>query len=535
MYNVLVADDEPRHRRGIADMIRELRPEYRIFMVKDGLEALNIIEDNRIDIILTDIRMPNMDGLTFIEHMAARRDRVKIVILSVYGNFDYARQALKLGAFDYLLKPLGFKDISEILDKLDEALEKDRLSRQDGAALRQKLSSAAPVYEQHLLSRWMRSSLSDEEFQGVCNLFPSLQGGFVMLAKFRKREVTENYSLEDFEELKISFKSWMREIYQTPGTLISFNLEGEDPVIGSIVTASESLEWLMNRDRERFKQFIQQVKVEFGLTLSLGVGNWVNDLYRGAPRSFEEARKALEYMFYEGTGKLVCYSEIAYNPDKPSLQRVTAETGIAEALAKLDREKAAHSLHALIQRLTEGDYPAPAHLKDCVLYALVHEVKGSEAILRLEESSNFISEMEFQIPACESLEEVELRAVHYLHRMIESIERRRDNKSARIINLCRTYLEEHYMEDLSLEFVAKQFFFSPAYFSSFFKQHTSMTFTEYLLRLRMNKAKELLQDGERKISGIALCVGFRDAGYFTRVFRRETGLSPEEFRKKDLL
>ncbi|MNC49464.1 HTH-type transcriptional regulator YesS [compost metagenome] len=91
------------------------------------------------------------------------------------------------------------------------------------------------------------------------------------------------------------------------------------------------------------------------------------------------------------------------------------------------------------------------------------------------------------------------------------------------------------MEDLSLEYVARQFFFSPAYFSSFFKQHTSMTFTEYLLRLRMDKAKELLQDGDRKISAVALSVGFRDAGYFTRVFKRETGLSPEEFRKKDLL
>lgn len=78
-------------------------------------------------------------------------------------------------------------------------------------------------------------------------------------------------------------------------------------------------------------------------------------------------------------------------------------------------------------------------------------------------------------------------------------------------------------------------FFQPRLFQQLFKQHTSMTFTEYLLRLRMDKAKEQLQDGDRKISVIALSVGFRDVGYFTRVFKRETGLSPEEFRKKDLL
>ncbi|KWX88058.1 AraC family transcriptional regulator, partial [Paenibacillus riograndensis] len=277
MYNVLVADDEPRHRRGIADMIKQLRPEYRIFMVKDGLEALRIIEDNRIDIILTDIRMPNMDGLTLIERMESRRERVKIVILSVYGNFEYARQALQLGAFDYLLKPLAFPELSGILDKLDTALEKERLILQDGAVLRQRLSSAAPVYEQHLLSRWMRSASSEEELQEIRSLFPAVSGGFVMLAKFRKREVAESYTLEDFEELKTSVKNWMKEIYLTVGPSLSFNLEGADPMIGAIVTSALSLEWLLHRDMEQFRQFIAQVRDVFGLARNLGFVTLLSD------------------------------------------------------------------------------------------------------------------------------------------------------------------------------------------------------------------------------------------------------------------
>lgn len=535
MYNVLVADDEPRHRRGVSDMVKQLRPEYRIFMVKDGLEALRIIEENRIDIILTDIRMPNMDGLTLIEHMESRRERVKIVILSVYGNFEYARQAVKLGAFDYLLKPLALGDLSEILDKLDTALEKERVSLQTGAVLQQRLHSAAPVYEQHLLSRWMRSAASEKELQEIRTLFPASNGGFVMLARFQKQEITGSYTPEDFEELKATVKNWMREIYQTVGPSLSFSLEGEHPIIASVVTPAHSLEWLMKRDLEQFRQFIRQIREEYGLTLTLGAGNWVADPYSGAPASFEQAQKALEYTFYTGEGQLVLYDEIAYNPDKPSLKMIPADTGMTDALARMDRAAAAEALKTLIQRLLEGDYPSPAHLKDSVLYALVHEVKGNEALLRQDEASNFISEMEFQIPACESLEEVEARAVSVLNRIIGSIEERKNNKSGRTIGLCKAFLEEHYMEDLSLESVARHFFFSSAYFSSFFKQHTSMTFTEYLLRLRLDKAKELLQDGDRKISTIALSVGFRDAGYFTRVFKRETGLAPEEFRKKDVL
>lgn len=534
MYHVLVADDEPRHRRGIADMIKTLRPNYRIFTVKDGLEALQIVEDNRIDIILTDIRMPNMDGLTLIENLMTRSESIKIVILSVYGHFDYARQALKCGVFDYLLKPLEFKAISEVLDKLDTALEKERVSLQDGMNLRRKLSSAIPVYEQHLLSRWVRSALSQEELREIVRLFPGGHGGFVLLAKFHEKEIAETYTSDEFEEVKTSFKNWMSQIYQTIGPSLSFNLEGKDPIIVSIITSTHSLKWLMRRDMERFSGFINQVQTEFGITLSLGVGNWVADLYQEAPRSYVQASKALEYTFYCGP-KLILFDEIAYNPDKPSLRMIPAETGIANALTQLDNVKAEQALESLIQKLMEGDYPSPAHLKDSILYVLVNEVKTSEVLLRHEEASNIISEMEFQIPACESLDEAKGKARHYLQRMISSIESRKDNKNDRIIELCKAYLMEHYMDDLSLEFVAKQFFFSPAYFSSFFKSHTSMTFTEFLLRLRMDKAKELLGDGDKKISSIALSIGFRDAGYFTRVFKRETGLSPEEFRKKDLL
>ncbi|GJM78852.1 hypothetical protein HMSSN139_13480 [Paenibacillus sp. HMSSN-139] len=121
----------------------------------------------------------------------------------------------------------------------------------------------------------------------------------------------------------------------------------------------------------------------------------------------------------------------------------------------------------LIRQLLDGDYPSPDHLKHSILYVLVNLVKASETSIRSEEAGNFISEMEFQIPACRALEEVKEKAGYYLNRIIDSIESRKNNKNERIIAMCKTYLAEHYMEDLSLELIAKRFFFSAAYFSSF--------------------------------------------------------------------
>ncbi|UMV45649.1 response regulator [Paenibacillus macerans] len=535
MFHVLVADDEPRHRRGIADMIKTLRPDYRIFMAKDGEEALRVALDNRIDMIFTDIRMPNMDGLTMIEQLKARSEPMKIVILSVYGHFDYARQALKLGAFDYLLKPLELSDMAEMLDKLDAAIEQERMRLQDGASLKEQLSSAIPVYEQHLLSRWVRSAANEDELREIERLVPQGQVGFVWISKFSKSEVEQMYQGEEFAEVKTSFKSWMRQVTEPIGPAISFYLEGDEPMLVSVIAPSHSLEWLMKKEIERLTQFIEQVRMEFELTVSIGVGDGANDLRREAPRSFAQALNALDFTFYCGNGKLVVNGEIAYNQQKLSLPWVPDDFGIADAVAGGNRDKAREALDLLVRRLLESGYTAPAQFKRSILYVLVNLVKANEAALRREEAGNIVSEMEFRIPSCSTLDELRAKAADYMGRIIDGIAARKNHKNERIIELCRAYLAEHYMEDLALETVARRFFFSPAYFSSFFKSHTSLTFTEYLLRLRMEKAKEMLKDGSRKISEIALNVGFRDAGYFTRIFKRETGFSPEEFRKKDLL
>ncbi|GJM77123.1 hypothetical protein HMSSN036_93390 [Paenibacillus macerans] len=166
--------------------------------------------------------MPNMDGLTMIEHLKARSEPMKIVILSVYGHFDYARQALKLGAFDYLLKPLEVKDMAEMLDKLDTAIEQERMRLQDRASMKEQLSSAIPVYEQHLLSRWVRAAANEDELREIERLVPQGQVGFVWISKFSNSEVEQMYLGEEFAEVKTSFKSWMRQVTEPLGPAIPF-------------------------------------------------------------------------------------------------------------------------------------------------------------------------------------------------------------------------------------------------------------------------------------------------------------------------
>ncbi|MZQ85358.1 response regulator [Paenibacillus sp. 5J-6] len=523
MYGLLVVDDEPHHRRGIADMLRGLRQEYRIFTAKDGEEALSIVLDNPVDIIITDIRMPNMDGLQLIEALLKQPRRIKIVILSVYGQFNYARKALTLGAFDYLLKPLKREEMSEMLGKLETSLEEEKRQMLEAESLKRKLHSSIPVYEQHLLNRWVRGELSDSDQEEMSRLLPDRKASLIITLKFNQ--------VEEFEEFKLKFKSWFQPLLDLIGSSICFYLDGMEPLLVSILSPKHQVEWLLHSDLVQLAEVISRVQLEFGLSAAIGVGEIVADPYRDIHFSFRQALDALDFTFYQGYSSLLIFSEIAYDPKKPVLRPYSSESKIGTAVTQLDRKLAEEALEEFIGQLQEGKRPSPAHLKERVLYMLVTQTKNNEALLGREEAGNLISEMEFELPACPSLGELTLKVTYYLGRIIDGMENRKKNKSQVIIQMCIVYLEEHYMEDLSMEMIAKRYFFSPAYFSGLFKVQTSLTFTEFLLGLRIEKAKTFLGDSDRKVSEVAFAVGFRDAGYFTRIFKRETGLSPEEYRK----
>lgn len=516
-------------------MIRSIRPDFRISTAKDGEDALQFIADNHIDILFTDIRMPHRDGLELIEALGQRAGAIKIVILSVYGQFEYARRALKLGAFDYLLKPLEQRELEEMLRKLEDTIGEERSRLQEGRLLARKLNSAVPVYEQHLLNRWIRAETGEEERAEVEKLFPLTQGGYMLLVMLEKQGAAQRYSPADWEEVKMSIKAWFQMALDALGTAVAFFLDGPRPILAAVLSPDAAHEWLLQRDLEQLSGFVERIRLELELTITIGIGGWLSALSDGPGRSFEQAMNALSYSFYCGEGQVILHYEIAYNPLKSILSAVPAETKIAAAITQTDNAAAAGAFQEWLDELLQGQYPDPAHLKERVVYMLLNQVKANEPTLRSEDVNNLIGEIEFRVPECLSLRELQEAAVRCLHRLIACMESRMANKNQKIIQMCKEYLDHHYMDDLSLESVARKYFFSPAYFSSFFKMQTTLTFTEYLLQVRLDKAKQLLKEPSRKVSEIARLVGFRDAGYFTRIFRRETGLSPEEFRKSTVM
>ena len=126
MIRLIVIDDEAIHRKGLSNLIRKLRPNYEINQFKDGSDALNFLKENEVDIIITDIRMPLLDGLSFIRECNYKNINTKIIILSAYAEFEYAQNAISLGVFDYILKPVDIEKVINILNRVEESIKKDK-------------------------------------------------------------------------------------------------------------------------------------------------------------------------------------------------------------------------------------------------------------------------------------------------------------------------------------------------------------------------------------------------------------------------
>jgi two-component system, response regulator YesN len=171
---ILIVDDEPRHCRGMAGMIRSTRSHAQVIIAKDGLKGLEVAQINRPDVRITDIRMPNMDGLTLLSHLSKGDYKPKVVMLSAYNLFYYAQQVIRHGAFDYLLKPVDIDKLEEVLARIEIELSKEAADRIEARYIQERLSMTVTSHRKQLVLDWLFGTLSTDgrrelEVTGVCH------------------------------------------------------------------------------------------------------------------------------------------------------------------------------------------------------------------------------------------------------------------------------------------------------------------------------------------------------------------------------
>lgn len=477
---IIVADDMPVQVREITEGIHANWPKWEILTASDGQEIIRQVEKSHIDIILSDIRMPRMDGLEMLSIVRRISPKTKIVFITAYPLFEYAHKALKLGAADLLLKPVDLSALYDLLAQLSsESLDGDHLCQDIVQWLEQDWSSLAPD---------IRSRISESFPHGcICTITAPVTDPFPQ----------------------------PRHLAEDLGRAIGCTIHAVD-MLGSSDVRMYAL--ICAEDEWRCGQFVQALQTAaMRHGFRAGVSVWCGDLPAQAHALWPCARNGAEQAFYHSASVIRCESPFAYHtPEFPYGQKLLSWFTAPEGWkALLDRQ--IETIRRTLPDSAELLRSTRHSLQDCCKM-LLHD--GDEA----------------PQPLCGS----ELRFVTYfseyclcLENSMAQLEKmyRQSIDRADPVEMAMDYVRKHYMDSITLADMADMTKLSPNYFSTLFRKRTSLRFMEYVLQVRLEKASEMLANTDMFVYEIATACGYEDVRYFVRVFQKAYGLSPANFRK----
>ncbi|MGO4111108.1 response regulator transcription factor [Paenibacillus sp. YAF4_2] len=521
--NILIVDDEPRHLRGMAGMIQSMRPEAKVTTAKDGAVALAMVKENLPDVVLSDIQMPNLDGLAFLQLLKEEGLQTKVVMVSAYNLFEYAQTAIRHGAYDYLLKPVDIEKVETLLQRLEEQFAAEAKERGESAELKQKLELASPAYRSRMLHQWLIGELPSDQGAEL-EEWPLLQEvNVLLLTDIRRLEAEEALPPQLMEDLSRKLRSFADRFGQYCVFPLQTMQQGD-----RLVTAL------------KLGQLSDQSAAELAATLRDCTSSWqlhgkvihgiaVRIVQEGIPDLYQRTETALHYAFYDEWQGVVAAEEIAAYEPKEALYKLDGEL-LFEALQEASFKKAEEMCQEAFKTLAAGGYTEPKLMINYAALTLIKIKSRTSGIIDPQVGSVLTETASNSIPSCSTSDELLKQLMCCLSAVHQALTDRKQGSGDAAVEQCLSWIQSHYHEDITLEMAAEQFHFNPSYFSTLIKSRTGRSFSDHLTESRIREAKALLATGKLKIYEIAERCGYRDTKYFTRIFKRQVGLSPEAYK-----
>ncbi len=539
MYRLLIVDDEAFITDGMAEILGRLdSPKLDICKAYSGEEALEWLNGTRIDIVLTDVRMPGINGLELMETIRRNWPRCRIIFLTGYNDFDAVYQAIQTWGVRYLLKTEGYgkvkAEVLEAVRELDEGMRTNHLLEQareqrntletlaHGDYFRQLLAGSGMGSEEVRAEDCRKLNIPLDSYLPVLPVLGSLmqaQGG--ALTSYADRQ-------EAAMAVKLLGDSYLRGMIACVGIIDRYGdvlwlvqpTGAVEPDAGHAGTV---------RYLEGMLELIQEAcSKSLGIGAAFTIGSAMVP-WESLPLAYDRLRQLQHVRVGDGTSMVMTAGSLEAELDEPVRERIRGEK--LELLAGHLEGGREDAFMELLQELSE-----PV-LGGRMLHAgQVMELYYSMAIILLsymnQRQSDLLATTQalMRFDAHASWQE----AFDYLSRTAESLFKLRQqgerSRAAGAMAAIRAYIEEHLAEDLSLVRLARQSHFNPSYLSRLFKQETGQNLSEYIDEARAKKARELLANEEWKIHEVGARVGYDAPHSFTRFFKKMTSVTPQEYR-----
>ncbi|MHA0856392.1 response regulator [Paenibacillus sp. CMAA1364] len=536
MYKVMIVDDEALVRIGLRNTIDwnehgfELIGDY-----ANGQEAWDAVQLDKPELVISDISMPFMDGLELAGLISAQFPYIKMIILTGFDEFEYAQQAIRLKVSDFILKPITAQEIRTLLDRIKAEMDEEKQRREDLSRLNHQLKQSLPLLKERFLERLVAVGLGKFEIKERFTYFnlpeasPSYLVMVVDIDNFGDREL-RSYEL-DAEFLRFSAFDIFQETLERED-ILTFRTREERMV--AIVHGQDNESLLYEQVFFLAEQVRYHIEKYLKFTVTIGIGRICADAER-LPLSYKSALSALDYRFLLGSNRVLGIMDIEGKASNAvplvldwDRKLVTAvKTGaLQEAYEVIDKgmielKNSLAPVDACLLKLQK----VVLSLMDSIQELVIHKQEHP-----LNQPINVMDMYKFK-----TLDEVEVWMREVVCSIISTIANNRNHLTNLQIHRGVEYIDANYAnEKMSLQDLCRHVLMSTSYFSLVFKQHTGETFIEYLTKVRVTKAKELLHNSTLKLYEIAEQVGYKDPNYFSMLFKKHTGITPKDYRDREI-
>ncbi len=525
MFRVVIADDE----KYIVQLIRALIDCGRLGVcvvgeASDGAQALELIQTLKPDILITDIRMPSMDGLELIEKIRETGLDVAVIAISGHRRFDYAISAIKYGVEDFIVKPINERELNGAIEKVCVRLQGEKSATEQIKTLSEQATRDVGTLRAKLLTDLMAGTVEDAPLEEINRQYHmhfekgAFTGMTIVLdgvnAPGKDGHIIEKCHKAVIEKLKDA--SAETECIAFDGALLCL-----------VNTDGGQTPHLLVAVKKLFEHLLIELDLYDKITISIGLGPSVG---------FQDAAGSLALSAKCVRAKMILGGQRILSSDKLNMEDRFQQIPEAHAHA-LRALMENHDLNQ-IEAWVDGAFPQDeAHYRVRPIEAValsdsvVSRFRGLLGALGIEEKSAEAEKKRWAIGQAQSLSEIKDRIAGYMLLVLKSDLAQRAQREAIPVMHAKAYIEKHLGDSVRLEDIAGEVALSPGYFSVLFKKETGETVSDYLLRQRLEEAKRLLRTTSLNMNEIAERVGYTDAKHFSKMFKKQTGAKPFEYRK----
>lgn len=533
MYKVFLVDDEVIIREGIRDNVKWENTDF-IFAgsASDGEMAIPMIQKIKPDILITDIKMPFMDGLQLSKIVKKTIPDMKIIILSGHDEFNFAREALSIGVEEYLLKPVRSASLLEVLERTAKQIESEKNQKMSMENIKKQLEKYVPYARDKFLEELTMGMVSSAEVIENCEHF-----NIDILSEYYIAEIIEIESSGEDEENErqndiAAFSRDIEEEASIDKDIIKFNKSYTESVL---IIKGNDCELLRKKAYSIADRIKRKFEEHSSNKITVCIGN-ARERIKGITQSYKDAEVVKSYKYIYGKNRITGFDSLKIDlfgrKEIVNLRKVDIgsfmKCGTSSEIEKFT--------DSYISNINEAEISSPLYIHyvyiDIMLKACeyINELGGYGKKI-LPEASN----VEKVLSEISYLDELREKIVMILKRVFEYRDNNAENKYGSIIIKAKEYINKCYSDaDISLNTVASYVNVSPSHFSTIFSQETGENFIEYLTGVRIKKAMELLKSTKQKTADISYGVGYNDSHYFSFIFKKIVGMTPREYRNDNL-